>query len=201
MTSGTAPEPQLEFTEAAAKKLSEVIAGHHAPIAGLHLALAGRGPEGFAHALSLVEEGGVPEDVVPIQVGDISVFVKGGDARYLDGVKVHYEDKGPEGSGLEFENPNPLWFDELSLSLQELLDTQINPNIASHGGYVSLIAVEEDAVYIEMGGGCQGCGMADVTLKQGIEVAIMESVPEIKHVFDTTDHAAGNNPYFTPEKK
>jgi Fe/S biogenesis protein NfuA len=83
----------------------------------------------------------------------------------------------------------------------QVIDQQINPAIAEHGGRAELVAVEEDTAYLRLGGGCQGCGMATVTLGQGIEVAITEALPEIARVVDVTDHAAGANPYFEPAKK
>jgi len=83
----------------------------------------------------------------------------------------------------------------------QVLDAQINPAIASHGGHAELVAVEGDVAYLRLSGGCAGCGMAAVTLSQGIEVAIRESVPEITRVADVTDHAAGTNPYYEPAKK
>ena len=89
---------------------------------------------------------------------------------------------------------------EMKEKIQQLLDESINPAVAGHGGFVQLIDVKDNVVYIQMGGGCQGCGMADVTLKAGIERMIMEEVPEVTEVLDTTDHASGNNPYYTPGK-
>lgn len=89
---------------------------------------------------------------------------------------------------------------EIRQKIQHLLDTEINPGVAMHGGQVSLIDVQGNVVYIQMGGGCQGCGMADVTLKQGIEAMIREVVPEVGEILDVTDHAAGRNPYYTPSK-
>ncbi|MHB1711998.1 MAG: NifU family protein [Acidimicrobiales bacterium] len=83
----------------------------------------------------------------------------------------------------------------------QVLEQQINPSIAAHGGRADLVAVEEDAAYLRLSGGCAGCGMAAVTLSQGIEVALLESVPEIKRVVDVTDHAAGANPYYEQAKK
>jgi Fe/S biogenesis protein NfuA len=83
----------------------------------------------------------------------------------------------------------------------QVIDRQVNPAIAAHGGHAELVAVEEDTAYLRLGGGCQGCGMATVTLGQGIEVAITGAVPEIARVVDVTDHAAGTNPYFEPAKK
>ena len=85
--------------------------------------------------------------------------------------------------------------------VQQLLDTAINPAVAGHGGVVTLFDVRERMVYLQMGGGCQGCGMADVTLKQGIETMIREEVPEVVEILDVTDHAAGQNPYSAASKK
>ncbi len=82
-----------------------------------------------------------------------------------------------------------------------VLEEQINPSIAAHGGRADLVAVEDTAAYLRLSGGCAGCGMAAVTLSQGIEVALRESVPEITQVIDVTDHAAGTNPYYEAAKK
>lgn len=82
-----------------------------------------------------------------------------------------------------------------------VLTEHINPSIASHGGTAELVAVEGDTAYLRLGGGCVGCGMAAVTLTQGIEVAIKQAVPEIVDVVDVTDHASGTNPYYEAAKK
>lgn len=85
--------------------------------------------------------------------------------------------------------------------VQVILERDINPAVASHGGFVELIDVDDATVYVRLGGGCQGCGMANVTLKQGIEAAIRQQVPEVAAILDTTDHASGMNPYYSPSKK
>ena len=85
-------------------------------------------------------------------------------------------------------------------AIQRILDEQINPAVASHGGHISLVDVQENTAYIRLEGGCQGCGMADVTLKQGVETTILREVPAITSVLDATDHAGGENPYFQPGK-
>jgi Fe/S biogenesis protein NfuA len=90
--------------------------------------------------------------------------------------------------------------EELKTRVQDLIDTMINPAVAGHGGFVELLDVKDNKVYLQMGGGCQGCGAADVTLKSGIERLIKEELPEIDEVLDATDHAAGTNPYYTPGK-
>ena len=84
--------------------------------------------------------------------------------------------------------------------IQKLLDENVNPAVAGHGGHISLVDVQADTVYIRLEGGCQGCGMADVTLKQGIETEIKNAVPSITAVLDVTDHADGSNPYYQPGK-
>jgi len=90
--------------------------------------------------------------------------------------------------------------EELRAKVQALIETMINPAVAGHGGFVELIDVQENRVYLQMGGGCQGCGAADVTLKSGIEKLIKEELPEIVEVLDTTDHASGSNPYYSAGK-
>ncbi len=89
---------------------------------------------------------------------------------------------------------------EIRKKVQLLLDNEINPAVGMHGGWVELIDVKKNSVYIRMGGGCQGCGAADVTLKQGIEKSIRGVVPQVGEILDTTDHAAGRNPYYQPSK-
>lgn len=89
---------------------------------------------------------------------------------------------------------------DLKWAIRDLLDREINPAVAQHGGFVELIDVRRNTVYLRLGGGCQGCGAADVTLKQGIEKAIRNLVPAVGEILDTTDHAAGRNPYYAPAK-
>lgn len=89
---------------------------------------------------------------------------------------------------------------DLRWAIRDLLERQINPAVAAHGGYVELIEVRRNNVYLRLGGGCQGCGAADVTLKQGIERAIRDLAPLVGEILDTTDHAAGRNPYYAPAK-
>lgn len=91
--------------------------------------------------------------------------------------------------------------EEIKAKVQEILDSEVNPAVASHGGVVDLLDVKEGKVYVKMGGGCQGCGQASVTLKQGVEASIRQALPEVEDILDTTDHASGTNPYYAPAKK
>lgn len=80
--------------------------------------------------------------------------------------------------------------------IDQLLEQHINPALASHGGFVALVKVEDRDVYIEMGGGCQGCAASKMTMKNGVESAIREVCPQVREIIDVTDHAAGANPYY-----
>jgi Fe/S biogenesis protein NfuA len=113
--------------------------------------------------------------------------------------------------GLVLRNPNrpktPQLGEDIELTgtpeekIRQLLDQQVNPAIAAHGGRVDLVAVDDSIAYVRLSGGCQGCGMASVTLSQGVEAEILDSVPEISEVIDVTDHASGANPYYEAAKK
>jgi Fe/S biogenesis protein NfuA len=120
---------------------------------------------------------------------------------YMQGSTVDFvEDL--RGSGFVVDNPNtpPLLQDPVAARIHQVLRDRINPGIASHGGWVNLIDYDAGRVYLQLGGGCQGCGMADVTLRQGIERILRDEVPEIVEVLDTTDHASGTNPYYSSGK-
>ena len=108
--------------------------------------------------------------------------------------------------GLVLRNPNrpdPLSGAHIELSgtveekVQQLLEGQINPSLAMHGGYAALDRVEDDKVFVTMGGGCQGCAVSAMTLREGIARSIKEAIPEVAEVVDTTDHEMGENPYYT----
>ncbi len=87
--------------------------------------------------------------------------------------------------------------EEIMGKLRRLLDEEINPGLAMHGGMVQLVAMKGNIAYLKFGGGCHGCGMVDVTLKEGIAVRVKEVLPEIKEVLDVTDHASGEDPYYS----
>ena len=87
------------------------------------------------------------------------------------------------------------------LQVQDVLNHQINPMVASHGGFIEVVDVRETVVFVNMTGGCQGCGMASATLKQGVERVLRKELPQITEIYDNTDHASGANPYYAPSKK
>lgn len=87
---------------------------------------------------------------------------------------------------------------EIRKKVQDLFDSEINPALGSHGGWVELVEVKGTSVYVKLGGGCQGCGSAKMTLKMGIEKVIREKIPEVGEILDATDHSAGSKPYYQP---
>ncbi len=179
---------------------------------GLVVAIAGVEGTGFAYEMALMRlDDAAPDDHVDLN-GELPIIVPAEDIENLRGAVVALSRNLLE-PGITIENPNspsprittdgPLA--ELSGSVAErvvlVVNQAINPAIAAHGGYVEVVAVEEATAYVRLGGGCQGCGLAPVTLSQGIESTIVQNVPEITKVVDVTDHAGGTNPYYEQSKK
>jgi Fe/S biogenesis protein NfuA len=152
-----------------------------------------------------------PDAWTGVQEG-LTIVVPGASAPNMVGSVLDL-DESLMGSGMNIRNPNrpqsspamtgppPDLSGDVAQRVIQVLDAQVNPSIASHGGRADLVAVEDGAAYLRLSGGCAGCGMAAVTLSQGIEVAIKQSVPEIVRIVDVTDHASGTNPYYEPAKK
>ena len=161
----------------------------------LRVEIVGRGPNGFQYDLQFVSSDDRKDDDVELELEEMRVLVAARSVQYLEGATIDYKET-LMGGGFSFDNPNPLWVDELSKAVAEIIASEVNPVVASHGGHVDLIGVDSGKAIIAFGGGCQGCGMVDVTLKQGVEVMIKDSVPGISEVVDATDHTAGTNPFY-----
>ncbi len=142
--------------------------------------------------------------------GDLTLVIPAGSLDRLRGATLDVSEQGGE-PGLVVVNPNTPpkrsapgarargdLSGAVAQRILDVLENDVNPQIASHGGHADLIAVEGSVAFVEMSGGCQGCGMARATLSQGISVAIVEAVPEITEVVDVTDHESGANPYYEP---
>ncbi|MFZ6005120.1 MAG: NifU family protein [Actinomycetota bacterium] len=174
--------------------------------AGLALRVEITGTNGVEYAYDLTFDpiAEAAEVDAVYQQGGLPVIVPAGSIEQLMGATLDVPAGG--GPGLVLRNPNrpnPLSGKHLELTgsvaeqVQQLLDEQINPALAAHGGFAELKGVEDDKVYVTMGGGCQGCAVSAMTLRDGISRAIKEAIPEITEVIDTTDHASGENPYYT----
>jgi Fe/S biogenesis protein NfuA len=192
-------QPTIQATEAAVIRIGQVRANRKQPEAGVRIAITGRQNGAFVYDMQLVAPGEeTAGDMVIEGPAGIPIHVPLASAQYLDGVTL---DATLPGGALRVDNPNPIWFDPLAEAVQRLLDEEINPSVAMHGGHIDLLDVTEGVAYVHMGGACQGCGMAAVTLGQGVRAAILDSFPEIHEVRDTTDHAQGANPYYQAAKK
>jgi Fe/S biogenesis protein NfuA len=192
--------PAMTVTSAAKAKIDAVRSKTGHPDACLRIAIAGRRGGQFVYELDLVAPEDMPPADIVIETPDLRLLVEPGSAANLEGAIIDL-DPSAMGGALRIDNPNEGWRDPVAARIQEVLDRQINPSVAAHGGFVDLLEVRGGAAYVQLGGGCQGCAQVDVTLRQGIEVAIMAAVPQITEVIDVTDHAAGTNPYFQPAKK
>ncbi len=176
-------------------------------ITDLHLGLriAGTNANGFVYETAFLRPEDVSEDDHVEYHGQLPVVIDAGSVDNLRGSVLDLAGD-PAAPGLVLRNPNPatppITEGDVELSgtvaerVQQLIEMYINPSIAAHGGYVTLSEVDGDRALVELGGGCQGCGLAAMTLRQGIESSIKHHVPEILEVVDVTDHSAGENPFF-----
>ena len=167
----------------------------------------------YAYEMAMLRVEDIPEGNTTEMYGELPVFLPNADLDKFAGATLDMS-RDLLNPGLVIDNPNspspPMAggdVDPESLTgpvaerVKIVLETQVNPAIASHGGMAELVAVEDDTVYLRLGGGCQGCGMATVTLSQGIEATLLQAVPEIKRIVDVTDHSSGQNPYYEAAKK
>ncbi|MER3395316.1 MAG: iron-sulfur cluster assembly accessory protein [Acidimicrobiia bacterium] len=172
------------------------------PEAALRIEINGLRDGDFAYDLSFADPSSASEQDTAINCDGLTVLIRTKDIPKIKGSVLDLSDDPNEG--LTIDNPNDVWEfvgGDLAKRVQAVLDENVNPAIAMHGGRADLVAVEGSTAYLRLSGGCQGCGLAKVTLSQGIEVAIKEAVPEIESIVDVTDHAAGTNPYYEPAKK
>jgi Fe/S biogenesis protein NfuA len=188
----------IEITDRAKEGLAKILQPRGKDV-GLRLLVTGGTPGAYQSEFQFVTAGQESPDDTILDQGPFKVYVDPTSLPKIEGVKIDYVPtfKGPS---FKIDYPAPHWDDPIANQLQQLIVERINPGLASHGGYVALLDVQEGTAYMSMGGGCQGCGLAGVTMTQGIEVMIKDEIPEIKKVIDQTDHADGTNPYYQPAK-
>ena len=173
---------------------------------GLRVEVTGASGVDYTYDLSLEPIAEKADDDHIHEKEGLTVIVPALSVSALTGATLDLPTHAGQG-GLVIRNPNrpnPLGdLGQLELTgdsankVRTLLAERINPALASHGGYAELVGVEDDRAFVTMGGGCQGCAMSAATLREGISKAILEAVPEITEVVDTTDHDQGENPYYT----
>ncbi|MHB1137447.1 MAG: NifU family protein [Microthrixaceae bacterium] len=172
---------------------------------GLRVAITGTKGVEYTYDLSFEELAAVDDDHVSYTVDDLTVVIPTDSVDRLRDAELDLPRSAGQG-GLVIRNPNradPLAGIEIELTgdvaekVTQLLEQSINPALASHGGFATLIGVdEENNVYVTMGGGCQGCSASAATLTEGIRRSIKEQIPEVVDVIDATDHSAGENPFY-----
>jgi len=209
------PEPVIAVTDAARAFIAEARAGE-ADADRLALFIEVSGSQNGTYSYDMwfeLASDAAPGDAVQHH-DDLSVVVLRQSIDQLRGATLDLGTGADGGPGLVMLNPNtppraPGSFSvpegdlssPLARRVAEVLENEVNPQIAMHGGRADLVAVEAPVAYVRLSGGCQGCGLAAVTLGQGISVAIRDAIPEITEVVDVTAHEEGSDPYFQSAKK
>jgi Fe/S biogenesis protein NfuA len=209
----TSGERMLGITDAAYDKVMGFLLREAEPERqAMWLEVSGTAANQWTYSLALKPlDAAAPYDAV-VRHRDLAIVVPECDFDKVRGATIDWLDDPFGAHGLRVDNPNtpspaigaPPPADlsgDVPQRVIQVLDQQVNPSIAAHGGRAELVAVEQGTAYLRLGGGCQGCAMATVTLSQGIEAAIIQAVPEITSVVDVTDHQSGTNPYFEAAKK
>jgi Fe/S biogenesis protein NfuA len=191
----------LTLSESAQNHFRRLIEQQGAEGLGVRLQAVHPGTPKADCRLEFCESADLVGDEWALECSGFMLYVDAASVAYLDSAEIDYQSNATGGQ-LTVRAPklkgNPPG-DDASLAdrVRYLLDSEINPQIASHGGRVSLEDVSgAGVVTLRFGGGCHGCGMVDVTLKQGIERTLRTRLPEITEVRDATDHTSGHNPYY-----
>lgn len=212
ITEATAPGEAVETTTlidiapAALETVLGILADEDDPDGlGLRIEITGTRGVDYIYDLAFDEVANAAPDDVICSIGTLRVVVPAGTVDRLRGSVLDVP-RDPDQGGLVIRNPNrpdPLDGVELQLEgsiaekVQQLLEHQINPSLAAHGGFATLVGIDdEQRVFLTLGGGCQGCAMSRMTITQGIDRTIRTAIPEVSEIVDATDHSAGDNPFF-----
>ena len=200
----------LQLSQAAVAKINELILTRGKPGLAVRVAIRGKLPGGGYQTEFKFQERAAAGEADRVQsTGDFDLLFDPAVAEKVQGAKVDFdEQRYSAGFNIEYPPRSPFppgveakrdWTDPLAQKVQQVIDEYINPGVAGHGGWVLLKDVKQQSVFVEMGGGCQGCGMAAVTLRAGIEKAILQALPEVKEIIDVTAHEQGEDPYYAAE--
>ena len=189
----------LKFTDRAREMVQSFLDQSGGELTQLRIAMHGSAasPE---YDLTLVAEGERRDSEQLMDLDGLNVLIEADQAESLEGATVDFVERVDE-SGFEVKRALQRRIAEpegpIAERVREVLDDQVNPAIASHGGAITLVDVKESEIYLEMTGGCQGCAMSRLTLRQGVERMLRQAIPELTGVHDITDHSSGENPYFS----
>jgi Fe/S biogenesis protein NfuA len=207
----------LTLTDEARNVVTDALnAEDHAETLALYVEVTGTRGAGYSYDLYFSDRADAPEGAAIGSDGGVTIVVPPKSVERLRGSRLEFANEG--GGGLVLVNPNVPTPEEinpgvpadilalgitgpLALLAIDVLESSVNPAIASHGGRADLIALDEEkkVAYLKLSGGCQGCAMSRLTLSQGIETQLIEAIPELTGVVDVTDHASGENPFYAKE--
>ena len=204
----------MSITDAAYDKVLGIIqeSSQDGQELALVIAIAGINGEEFGYEMHMTPVDRLEADDHVESHRDLTIAIPAASVENLRGAELGMS-RNLLNPGLAIENPNtpspavlgdgppPDLDSPVADQIRHVIANQINPAVASHGGVVELVAFEDGIAYVRLGGACQGCGMANVTLSQGIETTLINSVPDVHTVIDVTDHNEGENPYYEPSKK
>lgn len=207
ITATVLDEVVIEISDGALAKVLEVRSEETDPEdLALRISVTGISGVEYAYDLAFVPVKDADDGDHYYCIGVLPVLVPSESRDRLIGATLDVPSNEEQG-GLVIRNPNrpnPLGelgdlelTGEVAEQVTQLLDQRINPALASHGGFASLVGVDDDTVYVSMGGGCQGCAMSQATLTEGIRASILDAIPGVTEVVDATDHSAGENPFYT----
>ncbi len=195
---------KLTFTDKARDMVVSFMDMEEDGLQALRIAVDGS-PFAPNYELTLVDAEQRADTDIEVDAGSFTVLVDEASVDRLNGARVDFVEKiqesgfqitpDPNVTKAAIEDSGPSG--ELADRVSHVLDTEINPAIAAHGGVINLVDVQGTEIFIEMAGGCQGCAMSRMTLRQGVERMVSQSVPEVTAIHDVTDHASGENPYFS----
>ncbi len=210
MTIATNENQIIQLSQAATAKIAELIETRGKPGLVVRVAIRGSLPGGgYQTEFKFQERSEAAEADIVQPAGSFDLIFEPTVAEKIQGSKVDFDEKRySAGFNIEYPPRNLFppgvearhdWTDPLAQQVQKVIDETINPGVAGHGGWVLLTDVKDKSVYVQMGGGCQGCGLSAVTLRAGIENAIKQAVPDVQEIVDVTAHEAGENPYYSRE--
>lgn len=192
----------LNFTGRAREMVLSFMDQNGAGDQALRIHMAAGSPVAPRFELTLVGTADQDPEDLPVDADGFTVLIRRDTAPRLEGATVDFVERLTEsgfeirtvpGAGGEPSAPTG----DIADRVRAILDEKVNPGVAAHGGAIVLTAVEGTEIYLEMTGGCQGCAMSRMTLRQGVERMVREAIPEITVIHDVTDHAAGDNPFYT----
>jgi len=196
----TQDQSLIEITAGAQEHFTGLLSSQK-PETGIRVFVVNPGTPHAECGVSYCPKDAVEKADMVIELENFNAYIDNDSIPYLEEAKIDYQ-KDDMGGQLTLRAPNAkarkVDDDAPAIDrIRYLLESEINPQLANHGGQVSLAEFTHDGIVVlQFGGGCQGCGMVDTTLSQGIEKTLMEKIPEVKGVKDITEHAQGDNPYY-----